>query len=799
MNRGLSGNVGGGGGTTITFTDPGGTGQTSLYRKDQNSKHFMNEPSGIAFSMNGNFSTSPGMYDANFSGGSPFTGPALWSSDPLIYAQPSGGNGSHLDMLHASSYAMGIAHETENVFWIFDGNNNDIVRYDFGEDHGPGNSDHDDGKIRQYTGMSVSRINNDIGSHMELDKSSGWLYIVDNGNQRVLRLDVNSGSVGGTPTYGPYETLAEYKNVDGATWEVVVNSGLVEPSGIDVIDDRMIVTDHSSGDIIIYDISSMPAVEIKRIVTGEPGIMGTVIGPEGRIWYVNYQMNKLVKIEPSSIVGPSAITSAQSTDISCNGFSDGTITIVANGPGGSISYSIDGGNTFPDTIGVFTGLNAGSYTVAIQDVNGVLTGSTLIINEPSLLTINSESSTDISSCGATDGSITIVASGGTPNLNYVISDGGMTFSNNSGVFSGLAAGSYLVTMVDANGCTQLGSMLTINEPPGTINIILESSVDISTCGGADGEITIVAAGGTPPLSYSIDGGVSFSNTSGVFTALSVGNYAIAIKDVSGCIQPGSTLSIDEPAAIVIANESATDVTGCLISDGTIIITASDTLGGSLNYSIDGGSTFSNTTGIFTGLSSGTYNIVVRDTNLCSKIGSTIFIDDPSTVTGVLSSSSDSLNTGIGTATVSSVAGGNSPYTYSWSNGGSSATATGLTTGTYTVTVTDASGCTYVDNVFIETTIGVNEYKEAIAEINIYPNPNQGQFKVEIEVPEEVKGISLQITNLLGQNVYFEKIRVPGGNTQISVDLSGYTTGIYYLQVLNEKSLGRTTRKLIIQK
>ena len=281
--------------------------------------------------------------------------------------------------------------------------------------------------------------------------------------------------------------------------------------------------------------------------------------------------------------------------------------------------------------------------------------------------------------------------------------------------------------------------------------------------------------------------------------MSVGNYAIAIKDVSGCIQPGSTLSIDEPAAIVIANESATDVTGCLISDGTIIITASDTLGGSLSYSIDGGSTFSNTTGIFTGLSSGTYNIVVRDTNLCSKIGSTIFIDDPSTVTGVLSSISDSLNTGIGTATVSSVAGGNPPYTYSWSNGGSSATATGLITGIYTVTVTDASGCTYVDNVFIETTIGVNEYKEAIAEINIYPNPNQGQFKVEIEVPEEVKGISLQITNLLGQNVYFEKIRVPGGNTQISVDLSGYTTGIYYLQVLNEKSLGRTTRKLIIQK
>jgi len=303
-NRGLGGNVNGGGGTTVKFTDPDGLNQSSDYKKDQNSKHFMNCPTGIAFSLNGNFSTSPGMFDANFSGGNPFTGPALWSSDPLIYAQPSGGNGSHLDMLHASSYAMGIAHETGNVFWIYDGNNNDIVRYDFSADHGAGNTYHDDGKIRRFTGMVVNRIDDVIGSHMELDKKTGWMYIVDNGNKRVLRLDINSGSIGGTPSYGPFETLAEYKNIDGATWETVVDSGLIEPSGIDVIDNRMIVTDHSTGDIIIYDVSSMPAIEIKRIVTGNPGIMGTVIGPQGRIWYVNYLMNELVKIEPSQIITP---------------------------------------------------------------------------------------------------------------------------------------------------------------------------------------------------------------------------------------------------------------------------------------------------------------------------------------------------------------------------------------------------------------------------------------------------------------------------------------------------------------
>jgi len=358
------------GGSTVTFTDPGGTGQSSLFRKDQSSKHFMNQPTGIAFSTNGNFSTSPGVYDANFDGDDPFTGPALWSSDPAVYAQPSGGNGSHLDMLHETSFGMGIANETGNVFWVFDGNNNDIVRYDFAADHGPGNADHDDGKVRRFTGMSVSRINDTIGSHMELDKNTGWLYIVDNGNQRVLRLDINSGTLGGTPTYGPYETLAEYKNVDGATWEVVVSTGLVEPSGIDVIGDNMIVTDHSTGEIIIYDISTLPATELKRITTGEPGIMGTVIGPEGRIWYVNYLLNKLVKIEPSSILnnapvavddvvsvaeGSTIVIDVQSNDFDNDPLTTTILSVPSNGTynilnSDSISYTANAGFLGIDTI-----------------------------------------------------------------------------------------------------------------------------------------------------------------------------------------------------------------------------------------------------------------------------------------------------------------------------------------------------------------------------------------------------------------------------------------------------------------
>ena len=288
------------GGTTVTYSNAGKTAQTSSFKQDGNAYHFMSLPTGIAFSDNGNFGTSTGVYDANHDGGNPFTGPSLWSSDPAVYAQTSGGNGSHLDMLHESPYSMGIAHETGNVFWVFDANSKDIVRYDFGGDHGPGNSDHADGKIRRFP-VPVNWINDEIPCHLVLDKNTGWLYIADNGNQRILRLDINSGSTAGMPSFGPYESLAEYKEMTGITYENYINSGLLEPSGIDIIHDRLIVSDHSNGDIILYDVSGASPNELGKIQTGSAGIMGIKIGPKGNIWYVNGQNNEVHKLTPNSL------------------------------------------------------------------------------------------------------------------------------------------------------------------------------------------------------------------------------------------------------------------------------------------------------------------------------------------------------------------------------------------------------------------------------------------------------------------------------------------------------------------
>ena len=355
MNRGTEAS----GSNTVTAFNAGEPTMTSINKEDGNAWHFMSLTTGLAFSQNGNWGSSPGVYDANHDGGSPFTGPALWSSNLGIYAEPSGGNGSHLDMLHVSPYSQGIASEKDNVFWVVDGNTSDIVRYDFAEDHGPGNAFHGDAIIRRYSDDAVTKDpNNVIVSHCILDGNSQWLYVVDHGNGRVIRIDINTGSnQGGTPNFPGNEAVVEYSEYTGYTQELVV-SGLVKPAGIDVIDDRMIVSEYQTGEIIIYDISQVPAVELDRLSTGLSSVQGVKIGPKGRIWFVDGVSDGVYKIETSDL-----------------GLADQALefNVYPNPTSGEINVYV--GNTIDGT-------------VEVRDIQGKLIASQTISGQTASLDVN---------------------------------------------------------------------------------------------------------------------------------------------------------------------------------------------------------------------------------------------------------------------------------------------------------------------------------------------------------------------------------------------------------------------------
>lgn len=353
------------GGSFVIVRDAGLPGQTDQYKKDTHSSHFMVQASAMAFSDNGEFAAVSEVQNTA-SPTSTFMGPALWNADPNIFATVFQNDwvsgyplGSHIDMLHQSPYAMGIAADSAKVYWVMDGHFGNIVRYDYVQDHGPGYDDHGAGKIWRYTDVDVTRVP-DIPSHMVLDRANGWLYFIDGGPKQIKRLNVNSGAVVGdlsVPSTSN-EPLAGYYDVQGATVEIV-DTWTTQPSGIDYVDGRLIVSDHTNGDIRIYDVTGTPT-QLGVIATGQTSIMGVKVGPDGRIWFVNNDGDKAVRIDPLPLANDAAITAIVSpitvaaetnffsiADALCSSTIDPVVTLANMGnndlTAANILCSLDGG------------------------------------------------------------------------------------------------------------------------------------------------------------------------------------------------------------------------------------------------------------------------------------------------------------------------------------------------------------------------------------------------------------------------------------------------------------------------
>ena len=283
------------GGSTVLFFNTGLPEQTSEYRKDVASSHFMNTASSMAFDDEGYFANAIDCQDGNNNSNGYFAGPTLWDADLSVYAMLP--QGSHIDMLHQSPYGVGIEYAgSGNIYWLFDGFHSAIVRYDFYTPHSYGGDNHSDGRVWRYGEVTVSREAG-VSSHMVLDEANGWLYIADTGNSRIIRFNVNSGNY--DYNLSPYgEPLAQYWMMENAEWEVIINTGLQKPSGIDFYEDRLIVGDFETGEIIIYNVSGDSPMEMGRFETGYANnIMGLLVGPNQNIYYVNYQRNELMRVE----------------------------------------------------------------------------------------------------------------------------------------------------------------------------------------------------------------------------------------------------------------------------------------------------------------------------------------------------------------------------------------------------------------------------------------------------------------------------------------------------------------------
>ena len=346
----------------------------------------------------GTWANSADIQDANRQGGT-FTGPSLWSSDLNIYGVIGNPptqqyNGSHLDMVHQSPFGKGIAHEKDNVYWVFDGWAKSLTRYDFVDDHGPGQHYHGDAKVHVYNEIQVEPDGN-LPSHMIVDKATNWLYVCHTKAGEILRVDITKGERNVTLPKVSNEPLADYASYKNAVFETIISTGLQKPVGIHIHDGILLVGDNAAGEIVMYDIEAPGFPEIGRIEIGyaHSSIMGITVGPDNKIYYTDF-INRLVVRIDNSMVNPigveekSPLTFRVSPNPASNGFSriqlDGdarnAVVLVKDLTGRTVQQlPVNGQSTIDLNLGT---LAAGMYMVMLADSRtGAPLGSKLLVVE----------------------------------------------------------------------------------------------------------------------------------------------------------------------------------------------------------------------------------------------------------------------------------------------------------------------------------------------------------------------------------------------------------------------------------
>ncbi|MFH1320460.1 MAG: M4 family metallopeptidase [Bacteroidota bacterium] len=474
-----------------------------------------------------------------------------------------------------------------------------------------------------------------------------------------------------------------------------------------------------------------------------------------------------------------SVSISSSSDVSCNGGSDGEATVFATG--GSPPYIYQWNDPGSQTTPTATGLGADTYTISVTDTTGCVANDFVTINEPPALIL--ATSGEDANCGLAVGETTVSASGGTPPYNYLWNDPSLQTNLTA---TGLTAGTYFVTVADNNGCIAVDSV-TISQSSALS--IATGSVN-STCGIPDGIAYIDVLGGTPPYAYIWnDPALQTTDTA---TALYAGSYTVIVTDINGCTD-SAIVSVNDAGSITVLIETS-DVTCNGYSDG---VAAASVTGGTPPFIYQWDDPASQTSWIAMGLSAGNYILSVTDGNGCTTTANTT-INEPAAITTILTTNVSLPGACTGNATVL-VNGGILPYTYQWFDPAqqTTQTATGLCPGYYTVMVTDGNGCwvTASDTVGPYTGIENPQGFQNPEGLGIYPNPTAGQLTFDIQLAE-TSDVQLEIYDVLGEVVHiktFPKIK----NIYYESNLKNLPNGVYLVKLQSSEEI--INRKIIITK
>ncbi len=392
-----------------------------------------------------------------------------------------------------------------------------------------------------------------------------------------------------------------------------------------------------------------------------------------------------------------------------------------------------------------------TYSLTITNEDGCNTNQSIAIPVQEEINFIGDAS-NISCPGANDGTITITNnSGNTINFAW---DNGAIGTN----LTNLSPGVYTVTAGAIGYCAGVETY-EITEPDELT--LSANSTTVSCFNQNNGSISTSTGGGMPPYDFIWSNGAVAASLNN----LAAGTYSVTVTDSNGCSLTDA-FEISQPDAIQISS-SLTAISCNGASDGGITITP---FGGAGNYSIEWAN--GNTTNELTDLPAGSYLVAVTDQDGCSTTAS-FLLEEPLeigfNVDAIPPTSGDN-------GSILAVPfGGTPPYQLLWSTGSSNFQITNLEDGLYTVTATDLEGCTGEETIFLGITNN-NDLVE-LNDFTIFPNPNNGDFQVSIELKNPTN-FSLKLVNTLGQTIVSEEFRTDKLDKQYNY--SNLASGIYYL-------------------
>ncbi len=356
------------------------------------------------------------------------------------------------------------------------------------------------------------------------------------------------------------------------------------------------------------------------------------------------------------------------TDVNCFNGTDGAITLSVSNGATPYTYNWGSGITTQNR----TNLAAGSYNVTVTDNNGCTANGSYTITAPSAISL-STTVTDVTCNGSSNGSISLNVTGGYAPYTYNWG-GGVTTQNRTG----LAAGTYSVTVTDTRSCSASTSVTVSQMPAISVTV---TPANIACNGSSTGSLNVTVAGGSSPYTFDWGGGVTTQNR----TNLAAGSYTVTVTDNLSCTASGSG-TVTQPAAMS-ASSTVTNVACAGGNTGAINLTVT---GGNTPYTFNWGGGI--TTQNRNSLATGSYTVTITDNGGCT-ITHTATISQSTTLSVTAAATNITCNGGTNGAITVTATGGTSPYTYAWTAGGTTNSKTGLTAGSYTVTVSDNAGCT----------------------------------------------------------------------------------------------------------